>query len=110
MTPTPTWHLEAIEQGLHFIVLVYEKAEGFVFCPTNLECPFRVGGDYNGNLPTSAEGALNYLNSHFHSAFHDRIEWFIPFLNKVAQRDDFSLVDLQLETRSVRLIKGPWPW
>ncbi len=27
---TPTWHREATTRGINFVVLVYEKAEGFV--------------------------------------------------------------------------------
>lgn len=106
----PTWHCEAVDQGIDYIVLVYEKAEGFVFCPGNLEKPFRVGGDYDGSWPTTAQGALMHYNGYFNSAFRDRIEWFIPFVRKVAAGDDFSLLDLHLERHKLRVISGRWPW
>ncbi len=106
----PTWHTQALEHKINFIVLLYEKAEGFVFSPTNLDYPFRVGGDYDGCVPTTAAYALSYLKIGFNSYFKERVEWFIPFLEKMVQGEDFSLDDLQLETRSVRLIQGDFPW
>ena len=107
----PTWHREAIRRDIDFIAVVYEKAEGFVFCPTNLEKPFRVGGDYDGSMACDAEGALWYLGHHFNTYFLDRVEWFVPFLHKVVHGDDFSLNDLRLDERPhVRIISGRWPW
>lgn len=107
-----TWQREAIEKGINFIVLYYDKADGLIFCPTNLEHPFRLGGDYNGCLPTTAGGALSYFkfNPRPGSALVDRVEWFLPFLEMMVRGEDFSLEDLHLETRSVRIIKGEFPW
>jgi hypothetical protein len=105
-----TWHREATERGINFIVLIYSKAEGFVFCPTNWEYPFRLQGDYDGSLPTTAEGALSYWHEALHPAYGDRVAWFIPFLEKIVKGEDFSLDELDLDNRSVRLIKGKWPW
>lgn len=106
----PRWSREAHERGIDFIVLVYEKAEGFVFCPTNPEALFRVGGDYGGCFPTTAEGARSYLDRAFHDAFRDRITWFLPFLEKIIAGRDFSLDDLDLDNRRARIIEGRWPW
>ncbi len=113
----PTWHKEAIERGVDFIVLVYHKADGFAFCPSNLKAPFRVEGDYNGSIPTNALGSLRYyenmLEHHNRSRnpdFVDQVSWFIEFLNKIIEKIDFSLDDLKLETREVKIIKGLWPW
>ena len=91
-------------------MLVYEKAEGFVFCPSNLEKPFRVGGDYDGNMPCTARGASDYFDRWFNQAFLDRVRWFVPFLAKAANGEDFSLDALDLEKRQVRVISGRWPW
>ncbi|EAZ89946.1 hypothetical protein [Crocosphaera chwakensis] len=108
---TPTWHLEALKDEINYIVLVYEKAEGFVFCPTNLHKPFRVGSNYDGNYPTDAAGAFSYYRSSFNQAFLNRVDWFIPFLQKIEQAEDFSLDDLQFSMRPyLRLLKGSWPW
>jgi hypothetical protein len=106
----PTWHIEALQRRIDSIVLVYEKAEGFAFCPSNLEKPFRVGGDYDGNWPTTAAGALNYCRQYFHSAYLERVKWFFPFVQRVNDQQDFSLEDLEIEKRSLRVISGPWPW
>jgi len=100
----------SFQKWYNFIVLLYEKAEGFVFCPTNLDYPFRVGGDYDGCLPTTAAHALSYLKIGFNSYFKGRVEWFTPFLEKIVQGEDFSLDDLQLDSRSMQLIKGDFPW
>lgn len=105
-----TWHQQAKEQGIDYIIIVYEKAEGFVFCPRNLEFPFRVGGDYNGSYPTNAQDALDYYNHYLNKAFTDRLTWFIPFVEKIVHGEDFSLDDLKIDTRSVQVIKGKWPW
>jgi len=67
----------SFQKWYNFIVLLYEKAEGFVFCPTNLDYPFRVGGDYDGCLPTTAAHALSYLKIGFNSYFQARVEWFV---------------------------------
>lgn len=104
------WHREATARGLDFIVLVYDKAEGFVFCPTNPDYPFGIGGDYNGCMHTTAAGAQQHVDHGLKPAYRDRIEWFIPYLRAVVRGEDFSLDDLQLETRKVRLIHGKWPW
>ncbi len=106
----PTWHIEALDQGIDYIVLVYEKAEGFVFCPSNLEMPLRVGGDYDGNCPTTAQGALSHYSGYFNNAFRDRIEWFIKFVRKIENGEDFSLKELDIEKRKLKVIKGKWPW
>jgi hypothetical protein len=106
----PTWHTQALERGIDYIVLVYEKAEGFVFCPSNLEQPFRVGGDYGGNLHTDAEGAIYHYERYVSDAFKPRIGWFMKYVKKVEQGIDFSLDALKLETRQVQLISGRWPW
>lgn len=108
--PKPTWQRQAEERGIDYIVIVYGKAEGFVFCPSNLEHPFRVGGDYGGSFPTNAEGALSHYNSYLNQAYTDRIAWFIPFVEKAARGEDFSLDDLGLDSRAVQIIKGRWPW
>lgn len=106
----PTWHQEAIAQGIDYIIIVYEKAEGFVFCPGNLETPFRIGGDYDGSFPTDAVGALEHYHKYLNPAFKDRISWFIKFVEKVARNEDFSLNDLKQKSYPVRIIKGRWPW
>ena len=108
--PIPTWHQEAIERGIDYIVIVYEKAEGFVFCPSNLEAPFRVGGDYDGSFPTNATGALDHYLTYINPAFKDRVSWFIKFVERVVRNEDFSLDDLKLNSHPVRIIKGRWPW
>ncbi|HPI96639.1 MAG TPA: hypothetical protein PK055_10850 [Gammaproteobacteria bacterium] len=107
---TPTWHKEAKQKEISFIVLVYGKAEGFVFCPDNLEKPFRVGGDYDGNWPVTAQGALRHIDGYFNNAFRDKIEWFIPFVRKVINNQDFSIRDLKLDKKGLKVIKGKWPW
>ncbi|MEM8604244.1 MAG: hypothetical protein AAGF24_10465 [Cyanobacteria bacterium P01_H01_bin.121] len=106
----PTWHIEALEQGIDYIILVYQKAEGFVFCPSNLEHPFRVGGDYDGSLSTTAQGAFRHYHDFLNDAFRDRIEWFIEFVLKVNNGEDFSLNELEIEKRNLNIIKGQWPW
>lgn len=104
------WHRQARAQGLHYIVLVYEKAEGFVFCPTDSQRPFRVGGDYEGCFPTNAAGAKHHVDNWLNPVYRNRVLWFVPFLQAILQGEDFSLADLGLETRRVRLIHGRWPW
>ena len=107
---TPRWHREALERHIDWIVLTYSKAEGFVFCPTNLELPFRVGGDYDGSFPVSAEGALRYIERNLHPAYVDEVVWIAPFIQRIVNDEDFSLDELQLSSRKVRLIRGKWPW
>lgn len=107
---TPTWHTEAVAKGIDYIVVVYGKAEGFVFCPTNLEKPFRVGGDYDGNMATDAKGARYYFDRWFNKHFLDQVTWFIPFVDKAVRGEDFSLKDLDIEERNLRIISGRWPW
>jgi len=106
----PTWHREAKELGLRYIVITYGKAEGLAFCPQNLEKPFRVGGDYDGNWPVTPEGALEHMERWFNRYFIDNVEWFLPYIEKVANGVDFSLDDLKLDDRRVMLVHGPWPW
>jgi hypothetical protein len=106
----PTWHQEALEQGIDYIVLVYGKAEGFVFCPSCLEKPFRVGGDYDGNWPVTAEGALDYCQKYLHSAYRGHILWILKYIENIILEVDFSLSELEIEKRKLRIIKGRWPW
>jgi hypothetical protein len=106
----PSWHREANELGIDYLVLVYEKAEGFVFCPRNRPLPFRVGGDYGGNFEVTADGALDHYERCFNRGFDARVAWFIPFVRRVAKNQDFSLRDLKLESRTVKVIRGKWPW
>lgn len=106
----PTWYIEAKEQGINYIVLVYTKAEGFAFCPDNLELPIRAGGDYDGNWGHSAKDALYYYEKYFNDAFTDKVDWFIKYVRKIHEGEDFSLADLQIEERNLRVIKGKWPW
>jgi hypothetical protein len=113
----PTWHREALERKIDHIILWYTKADGFVFSPSNLEAPFRVEGDYNGSIPTNAVGALRYyeemLTPHNRTRspeFVGQVSWLIEFINKIIEKKDFSLDDLQLETRQVEIRKGRWPW
>ncbi|MCP5425567.1 MAG: hypothetical protein H6970_10940 [Gammaproteobacteria bacterium] len=106
----PTWHKEALERGIDFIVIVYEKAEGFVFCPSDLEKPFRVGGDYDGNWPTNAEGAIEHFERYINKAYVNQIRWFMAYVKKVYLGEDFSLKDLKVEQRKLRTLSGRWPW
>ncbi|MCC2607423.1 hypothetical protein [Planctobacterium marinum] len=106
----PTWHKEAILDGINYIVLIYEKAEGFAFCPISLEFPFRVGGDYGGNLPVSASGALEHYHRYLNEHFKDRIKWFFPYLEMVHNKKDFSLQALDISGRGLNVIRGEWPW
>ena len=107
----PRWNCQARERGLQYIVLVYEKADGFAFCPGNSEQPFRVGGDYDGNWPTSAEDGYAYFCQRIHDAYLERAGWFRPFAEKVAHGVDFSLDDLlMIPVPTRRLIYGKWPW
>ncbi len=108
--PSTTWHRDAIDRGIDYIVLTYDKAEGLVFCPTHTDHLFRIGGDYDGAFPVTAEQALAYFQTEFNPVFVDRVQWFIPWLEKITRGEDFSLDDLQLDTRNVRLITGKWPW
>lgn len=114
---TPTWHREALERGIDYIILVYHKADGFVFCPSNLLQPFRVEGDYDGSVPIDAVGALAYYermlaphNRKRSPDFTERVTWFVEFLQKILRHEDFSLDDLQLDRRAVEIRKGRWPW
>jgi len=106
----PTWHKQALERGIDFIVLVYEKADGFVFCPSNLGHPFRTGGDYDGSKAVDATSALYTYKNNFSQAYIDRVSWFIEFVEKVRDEKDFSLDDLEIEKRSLKVIGGAWPW
>ena len=106
----PTWHQDAIDLGIDYVIVVYTKAEGFVFCPSNLERPFRVGGDYGGNFPTDAVGALGHFNGYFNQAYNDDVRWFIEFVQMIIDGRDFSLSDLKIEQRQLKIIKGRWPW
>lgn len=110
MKTEPKWHTEAKSQNIDYIILVYGKAEGFVFCPSNLESPFRVGGDYDGNFPVTAKGALEHYSRYLNKAYRDELRWFIKYVNKVNQDEDFSLSDLEIEKRQLRVISGRWPW
>ena len=107
---SPTWHSEALKQGIDFILVVYGKAEGLVFCPSNLAKPFRIGGDHDGSWATDATGALRHVHGYFNPAFSEQVVWFIPFIDKVANQVDFSLHDLHIEQRQLRVISGEWPW
>ena len=106
----PTWHTEALEQGIDFIVLVYGKAEGFVFCPSNLEEPFRVGGDYGGCFPTDADGAQRHFDHYINKAYRNQVSWFMPYVQRVRMGQDFSLDRLKIDERELHVIKGRWPW
>ena len=108
----PSWNREALEQGIDYIILVYGKAEGFVFCPSNLEKPFRVGGDYDGNWHVTADGALEYCQKYLHKAYNEPVLWFVPYIEMILDDQDFSLSELEkdIEQRDLRVIKGRWPW
>ena len=106
----PKWYIEAKEAEIDYILLVYGKAEGFVFCPRNLEKPFRVGGGYDGNWPVSADGAIEYFEKYIHRAYRDEVRWIIPYAWKIFVGEDFSLDDLKIEQRGLSTISGRWPW
>jgi hypothetical protein len=113
----PTWHQEAIARNIDYIILVYHKADGFVFCPSDLEKPFRVEGDYNGSVPVTAQDALHYYQGMQTPAqrvrspeFIEQVAWFIDFVYKIDRNEDFSLTDLHLTTRKVQIYSGRWPW
>ncbi len=105
-----TWRKEAIQQNIDFVVILYGKAEGFVFCPKNKKRPFRVGGDYDGSVTATAKGALDYYELHFNRHFEKDVAWFIPFVKKVKSNQDFSLADLNIKGRKLSVISGDWPW
>jgi hypothetical protein len=109
---TPKWHIQAIDQGIDYIILVYGKAEGFAFSPSNLEKPFRVGGDYDGNWSVTAEGALDYCQKYLHKAYKEHVLWFVPYIEKIILEQGFSLseLDKEIQKRNLRIIKGRWPW
>lgn len=106
----PTWHKESIERKIDYIVLVYGKAEGFVFCPSNIEKPFLVGGDYGGNFQKDAMGAIYHFTNYLNQAYVDEVSWFMEFVRKVHLGEDFSLDDIEIEKRSLHIISGSWPW
>jgi len=64
----------------------------------------------DGSFPTNAEGALRHYHSCLNSAFEERIAWFIPYVDKIVNKEDFSLNDLGLDHHPVKIIKGRWPW
>ncbi|MFC3192733.1 hypothetical protein ACFODZ_00635 [Marinicella sediminis] len=106
----PTWHCEALDQGLDYVVLVFNHTAGLVFAPAHLKQPFRVGGGYDGNWPVDAQGALEHIRDDLPKSHRESCSWFIPFVQKVHDQQDFSLHDMGLDKRAVRLIRGPWPW
>lgn len=106
----PHWHRQALQRDIDFIVLVYCKAEGFVFCPKNLARPFRVGGDYGGNFEANAQQALDHYQRYFNRAFAQQVDWFIPYVHKVLHGVNFGLDALQIERRQLKTIRGRWPW
>lgn len=107
MTGLPTWHQEALEQNIGYIVLAYNKADGFIFCPDHLARPFGVGGAHGGSYDVTTEIAVD----HFEKFFLKRgeLKWFYPFLGRVYFKEDFSLSELNLEKRQVLILaRGRW--
>ena len=104
---TPTWHREAVERGIDSIVFFLEQAEGFVWSPSRPEGVFGLGGTHVGTYPVSATYVWEQGREQLGDRYLPRIRWFLPFLEKIVQGEDFSLDDLELERRpSVRVISA----
>ena len=69
-----------------------------------------VGGDYNGAYPVDAQAGRRYFRETLRPAFRQRARWFSPFVDKVCNRADFALRDLDLKKRRIEPIRGDWPW
>jgi hypothetical protein len=106
----PTWYQDAIDQKIDFIVFIYNRIEGFAFCPSNLEKPFHCGGDDLAHGFVTPEIAFNIYNYDMSRELRDRIFWFAKYIEMVYLEEDFSLKELDLENRDVRVISGKWPW
>lgn len=102
----PTWHKDAIAQQVQHIIIVYDRAEGLIFKPADLEQPFRIGGTDCGGYPMDAMATLYEYEHNFPKSHQRMAAWFIPFVEKVANLEDFSLNDLQVEQRSLKMFRS----
>ncbi len=110
ITSTPTWYDEAKQQNIDFIVFVYNRNEGFAFCPTNLEKPFFCGGDDYAHGLVTAEIALDIYYNDMGRELRKTISWFSKYIEKVYLGEDFSLEELEIQKHNLRTISGKWPW
>lgn len=99
----PTWHREAKAQGLRHIVICSNMSKGLIFAPSDLNYPFLVGGGHQGAMPVSSKLALGYIEENLMNPFFRQPDWFFSYVVKVNNHIDFSLTDLKLDQRDVRI-------
>ena len=91
----PQWFRDAQIGGIDHYVFVREGAM-FGFNPNDVQTPIWTGDDVEGfGWPNTAEQALALLDDN--RVLRGELDWFVPFLEKIAQREDFSLAQLEGE-------------
>ncbi|MFH2203666.1 MAG: hypothetical protein ABIJ96_11160 [Elusimicrobiota bacterium] len=90
----PGWYRPA-ELPLQFY---YAKAFSLGFDPASLDRPILFGGDYNGQANFDPRSLLRY-NDTVAEIKRYGFGWFVPFMEKAALCEDFSLEDLLAAAR-----------
>ncbi len=85
---SPSWY----SPNKQTLLFYYSKAFGLGFDPKSLDAPILYGGDYYGMIPAYplyflTEDTVKELTKY-------KMEWFIPFVNKIIDNEDFSLDEL----------------
>lgn len=91
--PKPRWH----DPGGRPMLFRYEKAFGLGFDPRSLRQPILYGGDYMGMMPTSTLLLLSDESAEELARYG--LAWFLPFVEKLAAWQDFSLEELAAAAR-----------
>ena len=92
----PKWMREARARQIALIRFVWDKGAGIAFNPNDVECPILYGGDYDGPRPMSATRALDEFQKDLSGSSVLAASWpFLPFLEKLARGEDFSLALLE---------------
>lgn len=79
-TELPTWHTDGTAAQIDFVVFVYNRSDGFAFCPTNLPLPFFCGGDGYAHGPLSAESGLGFYQHDMSRQLRKQIGWFVKYM------------------------------
>lgn len=96
----PSWFRQAQKDGVDHYLFVDEDVM-FGFNPNDIQTPIWTGDESEGfGWPNTAAQAIDMLEDNRRLRFD--VEWFLPFLDKLAADDDFSLDDLPSDAGAPR--------
>ncbi len=106
----PRYLRDARRMNIAYYAMTLTKARGLGFNPNNVDRPVHYGGDHDGAYPLPAGEALKAWKAERNAdEFRDATAWFVPFMEKLARREDFGLADLHPFRGRFQIVHGKKP-